>query len=79
MVKAIRIFLAVVVLVMSISNILFIVVNWNTEHHEAAERSWPFEKEERKRAAPNQAIETFPSPIEAGMSHFFVLINVCLN
>lgn len=76
MVKAIRIFLAVVVLVMSISNILFIVVNWNTEHNEAAERS--FEKEERKRAAPNQATETFPSPIESGMSHFFVLINVCL-
>jgi len=63
-VKAIRIFLAVVVLVMSISNILFIVVNWNTEHNEAAERS--FEKEERKRAAPNQATETFPSPIESG-------------
>lgn len=61
--------MAVVVLVMSISNILFIVVNWNAEHNEAAERRWPFEKAERKRTAPNKAIETIPSPIEAGMSH----------
>ena len=71
-VKAIRIFLAAVVLVMSIANILFIVVNWNTDHTETAGRNWPFEKEERKRIAPNKAIETSSSPVEGGMSHFLL-------
>lgn len=67
-----RNFLAVVVLVMAISNIVFVVVNWNTEHNEAAERRWPFENAEKKRLAPNQAIETIPSPVEAGMSHLIL-------
>lgn len=75
-VKAIRIFLAAVVLVMSVANILFIAENWNTDHAEEAARRWAFEKEERRKILPNKAIET--SPVEGGMYHYF-LINMCLS
>ena len=66
-VKAIRIFLAAVVLVMSVANILFIVENWNTAHTEAARRSWPFEKEESEGTVSSKAFETSLSPLEGGM------------
>ena len=69
-VKAIRIFLAAVVLIMSVANILFIVDNWNTAYTEAAGRSWPSEKDESKGAVSRKAIETSSSPVEGGMYQF---------
>ena len=66
-VKAIRIFLAAVVLIMSVANILFIVDNWNMAYTEAAGRSWPFEKDESKGTMLSKAIETSSSPVEGGM------------
>lgn len=71
-VKAIRIFLAAVVLVMSVANILFIVENWNTAQTEAARRSWPLEKEESKRIVPSKAFETTASSVEGGMYHLLL-------
>ena len=69
-VKAIRIFLAAVVLVMSVANILFIVENWNTALTEATGRSWPLEKEEIKTTVPSTAIETSPGQAEGGIVSF---------
>jgi len=71
-VKAIRIFLAAVVLVMSVANILFIVENWNTAHTEADGRILPFEREEIKRIVPSKAFETTASPVEGGMNHLLL-------
>ncbi|KAL9957754.1 hypothetical protein ACROYT_G034692 [Oculina patagonica] len=62
-VKALRIFLAAVVLVMSIANILFIAENWNTENIERTAKRWKFEKEVNSKKLVNGAIVS--SSVEA--------------
>ena len=71
-VKAIRIFLAAVVLVMSVANILFIVENWNMAHTGADGRNWPSEKEESRTIVPSKAFDTTAIPVEGGMYHLLL-------
>ena len=77
-VKAIRIFLAAVVLIMSVANVLFIVENWNMAHTEAAGRNWPLEKGESKGPVSSKALETSPSPVEGGMYQLLLDSLICV-
>lgn len=65
-VKALRIFLAAVVVIMSLANILFISENWNTGNIERNAMQWEFEKENDGEIVVNEAIDQ--SPVE-GMYH----------
>lgn len=78
-VKAIRIFLAAVVLIMSVANVLFIVENWNMAHTEAAGRSWPLEIGESKGTVLSKALETSSSAVAGGMYQFSLFLGMCLN
>lgn len=65
-VKALRIFLAAVVLIMSLANILFISENWNTDNVEIDAMQRAIEKENNGKTVVNEAIDQ--SPLE-GMYH----------
>lgn len=75
-VKALRIFLAAVVLIMSIANLLFIAENWNMGNIERTAKRWAFEKEDNSKILVKEAIER--SSVE-GMCIIYFLITMCLN
>lgn len=61
-VKAMRIFLATVVLITSVANLLFVVENWNIGNIERTARRLAFKTEEdRRKIVLNEAIDASPT------------------